>query len=378
MMTILIVIFPFLLYSFILKNVMVGLKNLRPCAHETIYPRVSVIVAARNEQQSIGACVEALLAQDYPESLMEIIVVDDFSSDDTLRILNDYAAENPKFHILQSNLRNNECTDHNQGSKKRALELGIAQAAGDVLLFTDADCVPPKRWIRAMIRCFEKDVGMVIGFSPLIDKTNSFLGKLIQLDSVVAATIAASGTGMKRAITCNGRNMAYRKQLFRQVKGYDDICHSVSGDDDLFLHLVAQRTNWQILYNISSDSFVPSYQTKSALEFYRQKRRHLSAGKFYPFRIQLAYGIIHLTNLLLCVFLIGSIFYGAYRLWMVFFFLCKLIIDFVFVAKGIRIFDSSNLKKYFLCWEIFYIVYHIVFAPLSIFGKIYWREKNNH
>ena len=119
---------------------------------------VSVVVAARDESAHIASCLRALLAQDHPQDRYEIIVVDDGSIDGTGHIVREFSGETVSVRLLRT---------EGPGSKKAALSLGIAEARGEVILTTDADCQVAPGWIRGMVSHFADGVGMVIGFSQI-------------------------------------------------------------------------------------------------------------------------------------------------------------------------------------------------------------------
>ena len=123
--------------------------------------RVSIVVAARNEEENIAVCIYALVSQDYPQDLLEIIVVDDRSEDTTGAILKEAAANNPAVSVISIEETPDDCAP-----KKYALTRGIEKASGEIICTTDADCVPPQEWVSEMVSRFTEDVGFVAGFSP--------------------------------------------------------------------------------------------------------------------------------------------------------------------------------------------------------------------
>ena len=338
-----------LIYSLLIVFLNNALKYLT-LSQNLLTPPVSVIVPAHNEQQNIRQCIMAILQQNYPDDLYEIIVVDDHSADNTYPILLNIRKLYPKVQILktQYNLQT-----HPTGSKKLALTTGIAHASHELLLFTDADCRPPRQWIQSTVSCFDEHTGFVSGFSPLVHPGHSLFGKLIEFDSLAAATYAAGGISRNFPITCTGRNLAYRKSAFNQVSGFTDIMKSISGDDDLLMHLISQRTNWKLKYNISPDSVVPSIQAKTLRQLITQKQRHISTGKHFPISVKLFYMIIHLTNIGCYLFLGFSLITGSNQLLATSLLLTKIFLNYIFLRSGAIIFKMTHLLKYFLLWEIF-------------------------
>ncbi len=328
-------------------------------------PPVSIILAARNEEQNIRSCVKALIDQNYPEDLLQIVIVDDGSTDETVPILKSFESKVSDLTILQ--------THSKTGNKKLALDKAIRKCTGEILLFTDADCVPSAAWVQTMVNYFSDDIGLVAGFSPVIDPSDSFFGKILHLDSIAAGFVAAGAIGNGSAATCTGRNLGYRRQLFQEVNGFSEIQKSTSGDDDLFLQLVKMKTHWNINYAIDSDAIVPSYQTKSFVQFINQKKRHLSAGKYYNRKNQFLYLLFHLSNLSFFVFPILSVWYQKFLISSLLLIMGKLFFDWVVIRSCARKFQQPINFNPFLVWEIFFPFYHLIIAPLSWFGKIRWK-----
>ncbi|MCU0644537.1 MAG: glycosyltransferase, partial [bacterium] len=253
-------------YSWCIFYLWQGFNRLKLGKNEKHFS-VSIIVAMKNEMNCARRCLEALILQNYPADLLEIIVVDDGSSDETPEILAEYTRNFSFVHFFLN--------EHDNAGKKAALDLGIQNSRGEILLFTDADCAPPPGWVSALLGNFDVETGIVVGFSPVIDPLNSLLGKILQLDSLANGIVAAGAIGNSSAITCTGRNLAYRRAVYDQVNGFQKIAGSVSGDDDLFLQLVHKETDWKIQYATEAESIVPSYQSKNIIELFKQKRRHL-------------------------------------------------------------------------------------------------------
>lgn len=345
----------------------IGFNKLAAGGERSIAP-VSIIVAMKNERQNVRSCLEALIHQTYPADQLEIVVVDDGSTDGTAQILADYQRRHSVLKVVP-----HDPVLDGYGGKKSALNKGIAESAGEILLFTDADCVPSPRWAETMASYFAPQVGLVAGFSPLLDPTDRYLGKLLLIDSLVNGVVAAGGIGLGSAVTCTGRNLAYRRQVFDQVNGFTDIMHSISGDDDLFLHTVHQKTDWKICFASDQNAIVPSYQSLTLKQLFRQKKRHLSAGRYYPFRLKLAYFVFHASNLLLYLLFLVSLLIGQNWLFTALLLMAKFLWDGLFIIRAGKIFQVTPAIHNLLAWEFLFILYHLIIAPCSWFGKIRWK-----
>jgi len=355
-----------LLYFVQLLRLWIGLKKLKYNSNDKL-DSVSIIVAMKNEEKNVSRCLESLMKQDYPKNLFEILIADDGSTDDTISILDEYERKVSYVSVLKLNSK----TPIHLG-KKNALTRAITKSKGKILLFTDADCVPPKNWIRTIVSYFDSKVGVVVGFSPLIDPSNSLFGNILLLDSLAAGIVAAGSIGLNKAVTCTGRNLAYRREVFDQLNGFEKIMNSISGDDDLFLQLVKNETNWKIRYATESETVVPSYQTKSFTEFFRQKKRHLSAAKYYNLKIQAGYFVFHLANLCFFLFVVFSVFSGKFIITSLSLLMSKLIADWILLKTGRLRFNAVFSFSTFLFWEVFFLFYHLVIGPVSWICKIRW------
>lgn len=361
---VIIAFFSIIFYAWCIFKLWQGLNRLKPWKNEKQL-RVSIIVAMKNEKESARRCLEALIRQNYPADFLEIIIVDDASSDETPEILAEYSRDFSFVHFFQNEQEN--------AGKKAALDLGIQNSQGEILMFTDADCVPQPNWVSAMTRNFDAETGIVVGFSPVIDPSNSLPGKVLQVDSLASGIVAAGAIGNSSAITCTGRNLAYRRAVYDQVSGFQKINQSVSGDDDLFLQLVHKETDWKIQSATESESIVPSYQSKSIIGLFRQKRRHLSAGKFYHFNVQVSYFLFHAANLFLFVYFLMALFLKTSDLLPLLMFSAKLIGDFLLLSKGVKVFHQPGIQNHFLIWEIFFLFSNVLIGPASWSGKIRWK-----
>ncbi|MDZ7294451.1 MAG: glycosyltransferase [candidate division KSB1 bacterium] len=360
------VLFALSLYALVLCRIATGLRALRPgTAREQ--PRVSVICAARNEANSIDEFVRCLVSQTYPSDRLQFVLIDDRSEDGTAQMLARWAQRDPR--VLVVHVRE---LPTGVGPKKHALAKGIAHAEGELLLLTDADCRPPAGWVEGIVRYFEPDVGLVAGYAPLIGK--GLLGAVVGMDTLASAAIAAAGIALGRPTTCTGRNLAYRRAVYDQVGGLVAIMNSPSGDDDLFLHLVARHTNWQMRYAICPSTFVPGAAPGSVAELVRQRRRHLSAGWHYPSPLKLGYALLHLANALLWLAPIGALLLGGPVVVPVATLAAKLVLDWFILRLAARRFGETFSWAAFCIWEPYFVLSNVVLGLCSRVGQIRWRQ----
>ncbi|MFQ6092943.1 MAG: glycosyltransferase, partial [bacterium] len=238
-------------------------------------PLVSVVVAARNEEEHIGDCLAALAAQNYPQQSYEIIVVDDRSNDRTPEVVSRWVEEADNVHLLRVGSEESPLV-----GKKRALDLGIRQSRGEIILTTDADCRPKPTWIRGMVSHFEPGVGLVAGYSYTEDRGEgaSLLQKFRSLERIGVAAVAAGSIGLGKGITCSGQNLAYRKEAYFDLGGFSKIGHLRSGDDDLLIQHLDRYTSWGKRYAISPETHVRTRAPVAVAQFIQQEKRRASKG----------------------------------------------------------------------------------------------------
>lgn len=247
---------------------------------------VSVIICAHNELENLKALIPLLLGQQH--SNFEVIIVDDRSDDGTYDYLLESQSDQLKF------VRVDRVHDH-INAKKFALTLGIKAAANDILLLTDADCVPSSDlWITEMTGGFDKNTEYALGISPYY-KSSGLLGHFIQFETQWTAMNYIGFALAGNPYMGVGRNLAYRKSSFLNHKGFSKIQHITGGDDDLLINDYANKKNTKVV--IGADSLTHSVPKTSWNEYVQQKIRHWSVGKYYRVRDKFLLGLQNLSNL---------------------------------------------------------------------------------
>jgi len=257
---------------------------------------VSIVVCARDSYESLSKLLPALLNQDYPD--YEIVVVNDCSEDDTENYLKEIALREPK--IKPVNIRQH--LNFFQG-KKFPLSVGIKSAKNDLLLLTDADCLPESdQWIRKMAQKYTSKTEVVLGYGPY-SFHKGLLNTLIRFDTLHIALQYLSFALCKMPYMGVGRNLSYRKSTFYRNNGFISHYKIRSGDDDLFISEVANRSNTEIC--ISREARMVSEPKTTWGEWIHQKRRHYSTGLMYKAKTKLMLGAYSCSQILFYVCLIA-------------------------------------------------------------------------
>lgn len=245
-----------------------------PAAAGNYTTRVTVLIAARDEERNIRATIEDLLAQDYPRQLTEIIIVDDHSTDSTADIIRSYAERGVTLFQLQ--------TDQVLNSyKKKAISEAIALSNGDLMVATDADCRMGAKWLSTVVGYFESSGKLMISSPVTYFQEKTLFEHMQTLEFSFLIGIGASFIGNNRASTCNGANLAYRKDTFYEVGGFKGIDDLASGDDELLLQKVAERFPGSIGFLKHRDAIVYTHAKHNLHSFIQQRRRWASKSTKY-------------------------------------------------------------------------------------------------
>ncbi len=324
-------------------------------------PSVSIIICARNEEKNLQANLDRILNQNYHS--FEVIVVNDESSDSTDNILLNF---NIKYPILRSvSLKNKP-----KGSgKKFALAQGIEAAKHQVLLLTDADCVPnSNNWITEMMNHLDDQTEIILGYGPHTT-AKGILNKWIRYETLNTATHYFSFALAGIPYMGVGRNLMYKKELFRKAGGFNDHAHLLSGDDDLFINKVATSKNTRIA--LTPESFMYSDGKQSWKEYYRQKARHLTTGKHYTMKHQILLGMYTLSHFL---YYIGGIAllilnFSTIFVVVVLIYLVRMSIIILWYRAIFKKLQDSRLLYWVPLFDFGTLLYYLIFSPVLMTGN---------
>ncbi len=264
-----------------------------------VTPPVSVVVCAHDEEANLRTLVPLLLHQDYPD--FEVIVVEDRSNDGTYDYLLEATRSNQRLKMVRVRF----LPDHITG-KKYAVTLGVKAAVHDWVLLTDADCRPNgNQWIRTMAMKMREDRQIVLGFSPY-RRGPGYLNKFIRFESLITAVQYVGRAMMGKPYMGTGRNLAYRKSLFLESKGFHGHLSVTGGDDDLFVNRHATAANTAV--SIGPEGLMISIPKQSWGTFLKQKLRHLSVGRRYRLRDRWQLGWFSITWILTWLFVAPLMF----------------------------------------------------------------------
>lgn len=288
-------ILPAVLYAIVLSVLITGLaRRHEPDNINTQCHDISIVIAARNEENALTELFESLARIDYPA--FEIIFVDDRSTDGTLEIARKWEKIIPQLQVIHVDRLPEGWT-----GKKHALHQAVRISSGEIIAVTDADCVVPPGWLRTVNAWFSPDTDVVWGFSACARPGDSAFVRLQGFDLTTLFTTAAAVSGLGRHLAASGSNLFYRRSAFEMAGGYHAIGHIVSGDDDLLLQRIAAlhpRETSRIRFCDDPGAVVYTRPQPSLKALYNQKKRWGSKGRFYSRGFQLFLLFYWLINLL--------------------------------------------------------------------------------
>lgn len=325
----------------------------------TEQPPISVIICAKDESDNLRKYLPFVLLQDYPD--FEVIVINDGSTDETEILLRDMCNDYPNLRTTFVPVGAN-----NLSTKKLGLTLGIKAAKNELLLFTDADCMPEdKFWIARMARNFSPETEFVLGYGAYFSK-KSFLNRLITYDTLFIALQYMGMAASRKPYMGVGRNMAYRKETFFTQKGFASTLHLSSGDDDLLVNRACNKRNTRI--EVAPDSITWSEPKETFKNWFYQKERHLSVSSYYKssskFRLFLepaSRGLFYMTFILVLV--VGNIITDGAA---VVLFISRLIMQLSIINRSSKHFGG---RKYILTLPLFDIFLPLLNLYILIFGR---------
>jgi len=356
-------------YVYFITRVRIGLQFLRFAQPINIARHISIVVAARNEENNIEKCLQSLVKQTYPTNSYEIIIVDDGSTDKTASIVKSFSERFANIHLLSLIFD----SEQKIGRKPIALAKGIAQATGEIILTTDADCIVPPQWIEIMVNHFEEGVVFVAG--PVAERdAPTFFAKMEQLEFLGLITTAAGLIGSGHPIICNGANLAYRKDAFIAVDGFN--AESSSNDDESLMNKMVHRKIGRVVFAPEAEAVVTTSSSNTISTFLRQRIRWANKRGHYEdesilFKLVGLY--IFFASMLLTMVLLFrkpqltlplTVAFGG-----------KILVDYFTIRSGAKLFRQRIPIFHFLIAEFLHVPYIVIAAAIGQITSMRWKGR---
>nr|WP_121269529.1 glycosyltransferase [Pedobacter schmidteae] len=331
--------------------------------------KVSILVAARNEEGNISRTIADLIAQRYNKELTEIIFIDDHSTDRTAAIIESYADSGVKL------IRLNEDQPLNS-YKKKAIQTAIGVATGKLMITTDADCRMGPDWLSTIVSFYEEKKNKMISSPVAYFEEKSFFERAQTLEFLYLIGLGAATIGNKRPSTCNGANLAYEREAFYEVGGFKGIDDLASGDDELLLHKMAAKFEGNIGFLKNEDAVVYTHPKASLKAFIQQRKRWASKSTRYKNKSIIVLGVcIWLFNLSILINAGVGIFIGFYFKLALAQLLAKMLVEFLFLYDVTTFAKRRNLLGLLPVLNVLHILYIVYIGVAGNTGKYNWKDR---
>lgn len=332
----------------------------------------SIIIPFRNEEKHLPALLDSISNLNYPKSSFECLFVDDESSDDSVKIIKNWMNNSGLKIALLSNQR------RTKSPKKDAIVTAIEKADFEWIITTDSDCIVPKDWLQEFSSVIiKKDSKIVAGPVDLRTESNSFMHRFQELDflSLQGSTIAGFGIG--KPFMCNAANLAYQKEKFKKLNGYEGNTDIASGDDIFLFEKFLLKYPKDVHYLHSYDAVVHTSSLNSWNDIIQQRIRWASkSGAYKTFFPKLVGLIVLLGNLslilsLLMIFLQPQLWYLC-----LFFWLLKSLVDMIILNQSMSFFQKRVPLFRVLQVALFYPFLTVFIALRSLISGYEWKQRN--
>lgn len=349
-----------------------GLFNLKERFHsinKNNLIKVSVLIAARNEEKNIEKLLESLKKQSFPKELFEVIIVNDHSTDNTDEIINDFINKNKELDV--------KLLKAEKKGKKHAISQALHTAINELVIVTDADCVLNDLWIESIVGFYQEEKCKMILAPVLLSPAENLFEKMQVLEhlSLIGSTAGSASIGFP--VMCNGANMAYERKAALEVEKFRKDFDIPSGDDMFLLEqFVKSYGHNNVKFLLSKSAVVKTKTCKTIKDFFRQRRRWVSKTKSYTsWKVIVTALIVLFFNLSIISLLVSAFFVPA--LWSIYILLTllKFFIDFPLLKNITNFMNQGSLLKWVLPLEIIYPFY-AVFTALS--GTIFTKLKSEN
>ena len=329
-------------------------------------PSVSIIIPARNEENNIERCLDSLMLLNFPKEKLEVIVVDDESTDNTAALVSSYPVT----------LIRNQASAGTIAFKKKALETGILKAKGEIIVTTDADCTVQPQWLIILISAMRNQHAYLVTGPVRMTPGRSFLSKFQSLDFAILQGITAASVQSGIHDMSSGANLAYLKKTFEEVNGFEGIDDIASGDDMLLMQKISGVYPGKIAYAFSKDAIVDTNTESSWRNFLRQRIRWASKATRYRdkhiFRILLLVYFLNLTLfIMMCICWISS--WALFSCLMMIF--LKALVEWTFVSRVLNFFSLQSLMQMFPFAQPLHITYTVISGLFGQAGSYQWKGR---
>lgn len=356
------------LYALLIIRYTLGWYKVKEITNKGFTPKVSILIAMRNEENEVVRLVQNLQHQIYPTDKLELILVNDHSTDNTLNVLKSIQLDN----LQVINMPNG------QFGKKIAIKKAVEQASGDIILATDADCSFNQNWVQTMTNYFADESIKLVSGPVALHKKKGLFFRLQELEFSSLIASGAGAVGINNAIFCNGANMAFRKEVFLEINEFATDS-AVSGDDVFLLHSVKHKYLNAIAFAKEDNAIVTTDAVQTLHGFINQRKRWTAKSSLYKDKASIYTSFLVLfTNLALVFIFVMQFWNIKYFNLFILFYGVKFLVDLILLFPVLKFFKRTDLVKWIFPFEIFYSIYIVLIVILSFTKSFEWKGRTHN
>lgn len=364
-----------ILYLFLIGFFVLGFDKVKQFRLQDITPKTTftVIIPFRNEAENLPELLDSLLNLNYPKHLFEVVLVNDDSEDDSVKTIKNQLSHS---QTTQYNIKIIDNQRKTNSPKKDAITSAIKQAKHQWIITTDADCIVPIYWLDSFDNFIQSHTVKMIAGPVCYNQNKGLLNYFETLDflSLIGATIG--GFGINKPFLCNGANLAYQKQFFKQLNGFEGNTNIASGDDIFLMEKALKTDNQSILYLKNNQAIVTTKPQSNLKNLISQRVRWASKTSNYKNNFAKIVGLLVLlmnASLVIGLLLVAL---GLFALKpFAYLFFIKVAIDFILIYKACQLFNKEELLKHYL-WSCFiYPFFSVYIAFISMFTTYKWKNR---
>lgn len=357
-------------YGILITSYFHGIGRLKASISSKIQPTYSVIIAARNEQDSIKKCLSGLALQTYPKDKFEIIIINDQSTDNTEFFINEFINQHPELNIRL-------LFTTGAGGKKVAIKKGIEEATSEYIIVTDSDCTHASGWVSEINNYFQSTDAVFVAGPVMMQPDESLFSKFqcLEFNSLLAST--AGSIGINKPFMCNGANMAFSREAYFQLKANSMDERLASGDDVFLLFSMKERFGAErIAFARSRKSITFTSTNKTLGQFVQQRLRWASKSSSYtdPHAKHAAITVFSM-NFALLFLMVCMLFNRELMIAWVTTFIIKTLIDTLVLLKYTSIFGQRSLLIYIPFAEPLIAIYTVLIGLAGNFISFKWKDR---
>lgn len=355
-----------LIYFFVIALYALGWFNIKQHQSEKDFGmlKVTILIAVRNEEENISTLIDNISTQSYPKELIELIIINDHSDDETVNIIHE---SKKKIKLLHN--------EKSETGKKAAIVKGLDASAGDLVLITDGDCQMGNEWISEFVSFYQENSSLIISGPVIFHPLEDWFDKIQALEFNSLTGSGAGSMGIKHPVMCNAANMALSKKIIDRVR--DVNSDKFTSGDDIFMLLNAKKIDSSLIHYLKSKkAMVKTQPAKNPKQFFLQRLRWTSKSRGYKdFDILFTAIVVATTNIMLAAILVASIFNPALFKCYLKGLIMKSLADLLILIPFSHFVKQKQLLLIFPFVQFFYPIYISMLSLTGNFIKFEWKKR---